>query len=133
MTRSIEVFGKSIGGFAILGIFQLVGAALHRVGVPLPSGVLGLLLFFGALLARIVQLNWVESAAEFTVRHMLLLFIPLLVGLTQIRDELRRNGLALLASTVVSFLAVLLTTGSLGEKLLPKNDPAQAFEVTSIE
>jgi holin-like protein len=110
-------------GFLILVGFQLAGIGLHRVGVPLPGGVLGLLLFTTSLATGVVKLEWVERTADFMVRHMLLLFIPLLAGLTQMSAELRRDGVALLASMVVSLLAVLLTTGGLAHFLL--RDPVE--------
>jgi len=109
---------KYLLGFGIILIFQLLGFGLHRIGVPLPGGVLGLLLFTTALATGIVRLEWVERTADFLVRHMLLLFIPLMAGLTQMSAELRRDGVALLASMIVSLLAVLLTTGGLAHFLL---------------
>ncbi|HEY0306789.1 MAG TPA: CidA/LrgA family protein [Acidobacteriaceae bacterium] len=109
---------KYLLGFAIILVFQLLGFGLHRLGIPLPGGVLGLLLFTTALAIGIVKLEWVEHTADFLVQHMLLLFIPLMAGLTQMSAELRRDGVALLASVVVSLLAVLLTTGGLAHFLL---------------
>jgi holin-like protein len=105
-------------GLLILVGFHAVGMGLHRVGVPLPAGVLGLLLFLGALVTRVVKLKWVEETADLMVRHMLLLFVPLLAGLTVMGDVLRHDALALVASIVVSLVAVLLTTGGLAHVLL---------------
>ena len=102
----------------VVGLF-LLGTLLHRMGVPIPGGVLGLLLFYGALLAGLVKLAWVERAAGLLLRHMVLLFVPLTVGLMDMGHVLSRQALALIASLVVSFLAVLLTTGLLGYWLLP--------------
>jgi putative effector of murein hydrolase LrgA (UPF0299 family) len=61
---------------------------------------------------------------------MLLLFIPVMAGLTQMSAELRHDGVALLASLVVSLLAVLLTTGGLAHFLLRdvKIDDLSALE-----
>jgi holin-like protein len=109
-------------GFAILVGFQLFGMALHKLGVPLPGGVLGLILFVAALATGLVKVQWVERTANFLVKHMLLLFIPLMVGLPQMSGELRRDGVALLASLIVSLLAVLLTTGGLAHVFLGNND-----------
>ncbi len=120
---------KHLLGFAIIIVFQLLGFGLHRLGVPLPGGVLGLLLFTTALAIGIVKLEWVERTADFLVQHMLLLFIPLMAGLTQMSAELRRDGVALLASVVVSLLAVLLTTGGLAHFLLRTPKIAEPVEV----
>lgn len=98
--------------------FHAAGIGLHRVGVPLPAGVLGLLLFLAALMTGAVKLHWVERTAGLMVRHMLLLFVPLLAGLMVMGPVLRENAVALIASMVVSLLAVLLVTGGLAHFLL---------------
>lgn len=117
-------------GFLIIVGFQLLGIGLHRLGVPLPGSVLGLLLFTFALALELIKLEWVERSATFLVRHMTLLFIPLMAALPQMSAELRRDGIALLASTIVSFLAVLLTTGGLAHFLL-RGAPAHHARDTS--
>lgn len=106
-------------GFAVIVAFGLLGALLHRLGIPIPGGVLGLLLFFLALLTGLVKLKWVERAAALLLRHMVLLFVPLTVGLMEMGQVLQRQALAIIASLLVSWLAVLLTTGWLGRWLLP--------------
>lgn len=105
-------------GFLIIVGFELLGMELHRVGAPLPGGVIGLLLFTFALAAGLVKVEWVEKTATFLVRHMTLLFIPMMVGLPQMSAELRAEGVALLASSVISLFAVLLTTGGLAHIFL---------------
>lgn len=106
-------------GVALLVAFNFAGVGLHRLGLPLPAGVLGLLLLFAALSLGLVQLSWVERAASFLLRHMVLLFVPLTVGLIDAWRTAQRQALALGVSLVVSFVAVLFTTGLLGRWLLP--------------
>ncbi len=105
-------------GFAILVGFQLVGTGLHKLGVPLPGSVLGLLIFTLALATGLVKLKWVERTANLLTRHMTLLFLPLMAGLPAASAELRHDGVALAASLVFSLLAVLLTTGGLAHLFL---------------
>lgn len=105
-------------GLALLIGFFFVGNLLHRVGVPIPGGVLGLLLLYFALTTRLIPLAWLERAADLLLRHMVLLFVPLTVGLIDLGRVLSRQAFALTASLVVSFLAVLLTTGLLGRWLV---------------
>ena len=107
-----------IRGLAIIVAIFLTGGWLHTLGVPIPGGVLGLLLFFGALLTGALKLRWVDRAAGLLLRHMVLLFVPLTVGLMDLGPILSRQAVAILASLVVSFLAVLLTTGLLARWLL---------------
>ena len=119
-------------GFVIIVAFEFLGIGLHHLGVPLPSSVLCLLLFTLALVLGLVRLEWVERAATLLIRHMTLLFIPLMAGLTTMTSELRRNGVALLASLVASLLAVLLTTGGLAHLLLRDDEIAEIAEIAEI-
>jgi holin-like protein len=107
-----------IRGLAIIVTIFLIGGWLHTLGVPIPGGVLGLLLFYGALLTGALKLRWVDRAAGLVLRHMVLLFVPLTVGLMDLGPVLSRQAVPILASLVVSFLAVLLTTGLLARWLL---------------
>jgi holin-like protein len=111
--------------------FQLLGALIHRVGVPIPGGVLGLMLFYLALSAGVVKMKWVERTAGLLLRHMVLLFVPLTVGLMEMGPVLSKQAVAITASLLVSLVAVMLTTGLLGQWLLPAsaelaNEPSDA-------
>jgi holin-like protein len=117
-------------GFALIVGFGLVGTLLNRLGIPIPGGVLGLLLFFLALSTGLVKLTWVERAAALLLRNMVLLFVPLTVGLMEMGQVLQRQAVAIIASLLVSWLAVLLTTGWLGRCLLP-GDRAAVPETSS--
>ena len=106
-------------GLALILAFQALGWLLQRVGVPMPGGVLGLLALFLALQTGLVRLQWVARTADLLLRHMVLLFVPLTVGLMEMRQVLQRQAFALLVSLVVSWAAVFLITGLLGQWLLP--------------
>ena len=116
--KHVATAKDAVIGFAILVAFLYLGIGLNKLGVPLPGSVLGLLLFTFALSIQLVRLKWVESAAMFLVRHMSLLFIPILAGVPGMSAEFRKNGVPLLASMVVSLLACLLITGGLAHFLL---------------
>jgi holin-like protein len=120
-----------VRGLAIVVAIFLAGNWLHAHGVPIPGGVLGLLLFYGAMLTGVLKLRWVERAANLLLRHMVLLFVPLTVGLMDMGGILSRQAFAILASLLVSFLAVLLTTGLLARWLLHPQpaSPAPKAEV----
>jgi holin-like protein len=106
-------------GFAILTSFFLLGSFLHKLGVPVPGGVLGLMLFYLTMQVGLIKLKWVERTAGLLLRHMMLLFVPLTVGIIELGPLLSRQALAITASLLVSLIAVMLTTGLLGRWLLP--------------
>lgn len=106
-------------GFLLLVGFFLAGDFLHAHGVPIPGGVLGLLLFYAALQLKVIRVEWVERASGVMLRHMVLLFVPLTVGLMEMGPLLSRHALPIAASLIVSWAAVILTTGLLGRWLLP--------------
>lgn len=110
-------------GFAILAGFQFIGAAVHTIGVPMPGSVIGLILFTASLFLGLVKLEWVEPAAAFLLKHMLLFFVPMTVLTMRLAPIIRANCAALSVSLVVSTLAVLLTTGLMAEFLLRKEGP----------
>lgn len=99
-------------GMAILLGFNLLGAALQRgAGVPLPGAVIGLVLFAAALFIGVVKLEWVEAEANILLRHMLLFFAPVIVGVVAFADLLGREWAAIAVGLVGSWLAVIVVTG----------------------
>ncbi|UWZ84507.1 CidA/LrgA family protein [Occallatibacter riparius] len=120
-------------GLAIIVAIFLIGTWLHDHGVPIPGGVLGLLLFYGAMLTGTIKVQWVDRGAGLLLRHMVLLFVPLTVGLMDLGPVLSRQALAIVASLVASFLAVLLTTGLLARWLLRPAVPEPAATTEAVQ
>ncbi|MCC3376750.1 CidA/LrgA family protein [Cohnella sp. REN36] len=99
-------------GFAILLLFNLAGLAGHHLlHVPLPGNVLGMLLLLLCLLAGWVKLAWIETAAQFLLKHMLLFFAPTIVGVIAYFTEIGRQWLPIVANLFVSTAVVLALTG----------------------
>jgi len=105
-------------GFAILIGFQFLGVALHRIGVPIPGSVLGMILFSAALFAGWVKLEWVDKPASLLLRNMLLFFVPVVVTLTRLSAVLTAQWIPIAGSLIVSLVAVVLTTGLVSHRLL---------------
>ncbi|MCL2646930.1 MAG: CidA/LrgA family protein [Phycisphaerales bacterium] len=98
-------------GLALLLLFNLLGVVLQKYAhVPLPSNVIGLLLLLLALHLKIVRLRWVEDAAGFLLKHMMLLFAPVIVSTLALTDLLATNWLPILATILLSTLITLLAT-----------------------
>jgi len=99
-------------GFSILLGFYLLGAILHHfVHIPLPANVIGLILFTASLFLKLVKLEWVEDAGQFLIRHMLLFFIPFVVGTMVFFHYIGMYAVQLLVSLFASTAGVLVVTG----------------------
>ena len=110
-------------GFAILLLFNFAGLAASRAGVPLPGPVIGLILLTLGLWLGLIKLAWIEDAATFLLNHMALFFTPIIVGVLPLVPQIQSDLAPFLISVIVSFLAVLLTTGTTAQYLLPPAPP----------
>ncbi|MDO3412255.1 CidA/LrgA family protein [Saccharibacillus sp. CPCC 101409] len=109
-------------GFAILLGFSLAGALLHdTLHLPLPGNVIGLLLFLAALFGKVVKLEWVEASADLLTGHLLLFFIPYVIGAAALIPFMGHNAVSIIVGVVGSTLAVLWVTGTVAAKTAPKS------------
>jgi holin-like protein len=107
-----SIGGVHLLGFSILTGFFLLGSLLHTyLHVPLPANVIGLILFTLSLFLKVIKLEWVEDAGEFLIRHMLLFFIPFVVGTMVFLHYIGQHAMLMLVSLFVSTFGVLLITG----------------------
>lgn len=111
-----------MAGFAILVAFELLGFGLHRLGVPMPGAVIGLLLFTISLFTGVVKLVWVERASSLLLRNMMLFFVPVVIGAVRLSSGLSGMWLPILGSILVSVIAVMLTTGFVSSAMLRDRD-----------
>lgn len=107
-------------GFAILLGFQFIGYVLNKLLVPLPASVLGMILLTIGLFSGWVKLEWVEEAAQFLLKYMMLFFTPIIVGMVLIFQEYTDQLLPMLISLVLGPIAVLLVAGWTVEKTSKK-------------
>lgn len=108
-------------GFAILLGFSLAGVLLHdALHLPLPGNVIGLLLFLAALFGKVVKLEWVEQSANLLTGHLLLFFIPYVIGAAALIPFLGNNAVSIAVGVVGSTFAVLWVTGTVAKKTQPK-------------
>jgi holin-like protein len=120
--RFLHYGGILMHGFAILLAFYLAGMAIQKgLNIPLPSNVIGLVLFTVCLFLGLTKLKWVERTASFLNRHMLLFFAPIIAGTLSILPMIREQAVSILVTFVVTWLAVLLSTGWMVRTLTGRN------------
>jgi len=90
---------------------QLAGEVAARLfRLPVPGPVLGMLLLFGALIARRSLLEVVREPANGLLRTLSLLFVPAGVGLIRHGHRLRVEALAIAVAVVLSTVATVAVT-----------------------
>jgi len=100
-----------VEGLAILFLMQFTGELISRMlRLPLPGNLTGLLLLFFLLCLGVIRMEQVEDAANLLLDNMMLLFIPLNAGLMTIFPLLKKEGLAIIISLLLSTVLVMAVT-----------------------
>jgi holin-like protein len=108
-------------GIAILLGFNLLGVLVKELSdLPLPSNVIGLILFTAALYSKLIKLEWVETSAQFMTKHMMLFFIPFLVGTMTFFPYIGAHFFSMVVSLFASTFIVLAVTGWITSRLSNK-------------
>jgi holin-like protein len=99
-------------GLAILLAFHFLGLLIQKwTSLPIPANVIGLILFTACLFLKIVKLEWVEPAAQFLLKHMMLFFVPLVVGTVVYWPLIQQSAFAMIFGLLFSTLISLAVTG----------------------
>ncbi len=119
-------------GLAILLSFNFLGLGIEKLlHIPIPGNVIGLILFGTALFCKVIKLEWVEQTAEFLLKHMMLLFAPVVVGTIAFFPLIGENVPVIVISLVGSTFITLLVTGWVTNSLLKKEIPLIPPEIPS--
>ena len=96
----------------ILGISFL--AELLEILIPLPiaASVYGLVIMLVGLITKLIPLEKVETAADFLVDAMSIMFVPATVGIMASVNALKEMLLPICVITVVSTVLIMIVTGS---------------------
>lgn len=101
-----------IKGFIVIIAFLIIGKLInHFLNIPIPGSIIGLLLLFTALSLKIIDINIVEPASHTLLKYMTLFFVPAGVGLMNYIDILSNNWLAIIISSLISTMIVIICIG----------------------
>ncbi|CAN0617500.1 holin-like protein [Burkholderia multivorans] len=118
---SVPVPAVSAAGFAHTGrialqasalavLWYVVDWAVRAVGLPVPSGVIGLAVLLALLFCGGVAPGWVKDGANWLLSDMLLFFVPAAVAAVQYGGLFREDGwrlaLVVVAGTAIVMVAV---------------------------
>lgn len=103
---------KIVQGVLILLVFYAAGTLMNRgLHVPLPGNLLGMLLLTLCLCTGWIRMEWVEQASAFLVRHMMLFFVPIIVGVGSYMGWIVQAPWTIVLSLVLGPLVVMLVAG----------------------
>ena len=109
----------AVPGFVILIACLEVGEMVKaRFGLILPGNILGLFLLLALLLARVVPLRWVESAARLLLWLLPLLFVPVFVPTIRDRELWLVQGRSLAGAVVLGTVLLWAVVGHLSQWVL---------------
>jgi holin-like protein len=83
----------------------------RRFALPLPGGILGLILLLSALALRLIRSDWLRPGVGRLMGHMLLFFIPAMMAPLAHHELFGLLGLKVMTIIVASTTAVMLSTG----------------------
>lgn len=106
----------------ILYLLSLIGKWIQQYfSLAIPGSVIGLVILFLLLLTGIVKPYFIKSGADFMIKHLVLFFIPAVVGIVNYLYIFRGTGSWLIIITVISTIIVMIVCGKVVE-VIEKND-----------
>lgn len=109
---------KCLTSAGIILAFLLLGKAIQWLtSLPIPGSIFGLLLLFLALNLRFISTEQLMPSANLLLNYITLFFVPVGVGLLQYTELLSQYWLAIMVSSVISTMAVLLSVGYCYQRL----------------
>jgi holin-like protein len=95
----------------LIVLFSLAGQELAgSLGLPIPGGVLGLVLVLGLLVSGRLQVHAMRRGASWLLGEMLLFFVPAVMSVLDHHEFLGVLGLKLLAAIVAGTAMVMVGT-----------------------
>ncbi|MFP5429607.1 MAG: CidA/LrgA family protein [Gammaproteobacteria bacterium] len=101
-----------IRGLLILLLCQFAGEIVARAaGIPVPGGVIGMLILFAALVIRRGVPDDLDQVSQVVLKPLTLYFVPASVGIMTMGPLLAQEGLRIGLVMVLSTLIPLLVCG----------------------
>ena len=88
-----------------------------RTGIPVPPGLLALLVLIGLLLSRAVPETAVDRGGDLLLRYLPVIFLPPGIGVIRELHLVRGHGLGLVAVLLGSLVVGQLVAGLVGQAM----------------
>lgn len=107
----------------ILYMFYAIGVWIQKtLNLFIPGSVIGMILFLALLLSGKYNPRWTEEGAQFLIRHLPLLFLPITVGLIDYLDLFKGSGIWIVFVVLFSTVLVMVTSGKTTDWLAQKRE-----------
>ncbi|TCK04074.1 holin-like protein [Marinobacterium mangrovicola] len=110
MARTRSLFSVVLQITAFCGLFWLCNLLVELEHLPVPAGVIGMVLLVVLLLTRLVPEKAVRSGSNFLLGELLLFFIPPVVSILKYWSMLRDDGWMLIGALIIGTVVVLTGT-----------------------
>ena len=109
------LFLTGLQAAVLIGLWWGCELVVRVAHLPLPGGVLGMLVLIALLSGHVLPVRWFARGAGGLLNHMLLFFVPAFMTLRDHPELVGITGLKLLAVIVVGILSVMAGTAMIVE------------------
>ena len=115
--------GKIIFHIIILYCLYFIGNWVQdTLDLFIPGSVIGMILLFILLLTNILKVTWIEQGAQFLIKNLSLLFIPVTVGVIDYFSLFAGKGLRLIGIVLLSTVLVMIISGAVSQWIGNRKD-----------
>ncbi|WP_163937871.1 CidA/LrgA family protein [Paraferrimonas sp. SM1919] len=76
--------------------------------LSIPVSILAMLILLIALVTKLVPLQWIQSLSQWAMANMSVLFVPVIVALLAVQQQLLSQGWAIVLGTALATLLQLI-------------------------
>ncbi|MCD8796796.1 CidA/LrgA family protein [Mammaliicoccus sciuri] len=118
----IKTFIKILFQVSLIYTITQIGKWLQEIlHIPIAGSIVGLALLFLLLLTGVLPERWIEVGANKLINVMILFFVPSIVGIMDIADQIGPGYIIMVVLLIVSTSLVALSSGYVCEKFLNIN------------
>ncbi len=115
--------------FGIIAAVSFAGEILKSViPIAVPASVYGMVLMFILLGFKVIKLDMVETAADYLITIMPIMFVPPIVGLMDSYYEISTVLTKLIVITLITTVFVMVITGTVAQFLIKISDKNKKCE-----
>ncbi|MGN8646881.1 CidA/LrgA family protein [Gracilibacillus sp. HCP3S3_G5_1] len=112
---------KIILQISVLFLFYYIGETIQSAfSLFIPGSVIGMLLFFALLTAKIIRVEWIADGIDLLMKDMPIFFVPVTVGVVQYLDFFYGKGSLMIPLVVISTFLIIVINGVLTSWLVKK-------------